>query len=72
MNTQELHYAPWMVEVSTFDQYSLRNCHWAKCRQRTLLTDSPPPKQPHICSQSLVNSLNQRGVHANSIIFSPL
>lgn len=44
MNTQGLHYAPEMVEVSTFDQYSLRNGRWAKCRQRASITDLPPAK----------------------------
>lgn len=44
MNTQGLHYAPETVEVSTFDQYSLRNGRWAKCRQRASITDLPPAK----------------------------
>jgi hypothetical protein len=42
MNTHGLHYAPLMTEVSTFDQYSLRNSCWAKCEQRASATHLPP------------------------------
>lgn len=59
MNTWGLHYVPRMVEVSTFDQYSLRNGHWAKCKQRASITGLPPPNLQSICSKSFGNSVNQ-------------